>query len=362
MDDVRQLFRDHKDCVFRLALSFTGSSADAEDVTQTVFLKLIEKNPVLEKGRERAWLLQVTANECRTLYRRLRVRSTVSLDEALAVAAPEEDRLLLERVMELKSTDRAAEDLKSNKVIAESHRELWGQAMVDSLMESGDVGPETFVEEYPSASEIGENAALVLLRMKDGRVVTRSQLEYSLRSMRWLDEEGRQRRVVYQTDWPLDLEQVSAVILGDLEFPLDGSEPFHVEVDPYLLPVEAELYRYPVGDGQGRNYIADVEALCKALGARYTWNGASGTAVAEYRDVTVSLTADSSTALVDGNPVEMETRITDGEMVPLPAVEREGKLSAIVTVFTDAWGIGVEARMREVDGIPTEYVDFLVIP
>lgn len=107
MDDVRQLFRDHKDCVFRLALSFTGSSADAEDVTQTVFLKLIEKNPVLEKGRERAWLLQVTANECRTLYRRLRVRSTVSLDEALAVAAPEEDRLLLERVMELKSTDRA---------------------------------------------------------------------------------------------------------------------------------------------------------------------------------------------------------------------------------------------------------------
>ena len=89
MDDVRQLFRDHKDCVFRLALSFTGSSADAEDVTQTVFLKLIEKNPVLEKGRERAWLLQVTANECRTLYRRLRVRSTVSLDEALAVAAPE---------------------------------------------------------------------------------------------------------------------------------------------------------------------------------------------------------------------------------------------------------------------------------
>lgn len=40
--------------------------------------------------------------------------------------------------------DQAAEDLMSNKVIAEAHRETWGEDMVNSLMKSGSTGPETF--------------------------------------------------------------------------------------------------------------------------------------------------------------------------------------------------------------------------
>lgn len=82
MDDVIALFHRYKDPVYRLALSFTGSPADAEDVTQTVFLKYLETQPELEEGKERAWLLQVTANQCRDLWRRLRRRATVPLDEA----------------------------------------------------------------------------------------------------------------------------------------------------------------------------------------------------------------------------------------------------------------------------------------
>ena len=39
---------------------------------------------------------------------------------------------------------QAAEDLMSNKVIAESHREMWGEDMVNGLMKSGSTGPETF--------------------------------------------------------------------------------------------------------------------------------------------------------------------------------------------------------------------------
>lgn len=75
-------------------------------MTQTVFLKLMEKQPELEPGKERAWLLQLTANECRSLYRWLRRRSTVSLDEALAVAAPEYTPLLT-HVMQQRPKDRA---------------------------------------------------------------------------------------------------------------------------------------------------------------------------------------------------------------------------------------------------------------
>lgn len=40
--------------------------------------------------------------------------------------------------------DQAAQDLMSNRVIAESHRETWGEEMVESLMKSGSTGPETF--------------------------------------------------------------------------------------------------------------------------------------------------------------------------------------------------------------------------
>lgn len=106
MDEILRLFHQYKDAVYRLALSLTGSPADAEDVTQTVFLKPMEKQPELEPGKERAWLLQVTANECRSLYRWLRRRSTVSLDEALAVAAPEYTPLLT-HVMQQRPKDRA---------------------------------------------------------------------------------------------------------------------------------------------------------------------------------------------------------------------------------------------------------------
>ena len=106
MNDALTLFQQYKDPVYRLALSMTGSPADAEDVCQTVFLKLLEKRPALDLEKERAWLLQVTANECRSLWRRLRRRPTVPLDAAAELAAPPADSLL-RRIMELPRGDQA---------------------------------------------------------------------------------------------------------------------------------------------------------------------------------------------------------------------------------------------------------------
>ena len=105
MNDAPGLFQQYKDPVYRLALSMTGSAADAEDVCQTVFLKVLEKQPDLLPGKERAWLFQVTANECRSLWRRLKRRGTVPLDQAAELAAPEEGALL-RQVMELSPKDR----------------------------------------------------------------------------------------------------------------------------------------------------------------------------------------------------------------------------------------------------------------
>lgn len=107
MDDILDLFQRYKDPVYRLALSMTGSPQDAEDVAQTVFLKLLEHRPALEAGKERAWLLQVTANQCRSLWRCMKRRHTVPLEEALDVAARPEEERLLHDIMGLGRGERA---------------------------------------------------------------------------------------------------------------------------------------------------------------------------------------------------------------------------------------------------------------
>ena len=96
--DTRELFERYGDAVFRLAWSCTGSRQDAEDVTQTVFLKVLERRPDLEPGKERAWLFRVAVNECRSLWRRLKLRRTEPLEEALEP--------VLRQVMELKAGER----------------------------------------------------------------------------------------------------------------------------------------------------------------------------------------------------------------------------------------------------------------
>ena len=53
---------------------------DAEDVCQTVFLKLMEQSGITP-GKEKAWLMQVTANQCRSLLRSVWRKRTEPLDE-----------------------------------------------------------------------------------------------------------------------------------------------------------------------------------------------------------------------------------------------------------------------------------------
>ncbi|WP_304425719.1 RNA polymerase sigma factor [uncultured Adlercreutzia sp.] len=58
------------DMVYRIALNQTRSAADADDVTQAVFLKLYEKPPKDAAGEHlKAWLIRVTVNECKSLWR-----------------------------------------------------------------------------------------------------------------------------------------------------------------------------------------------------------------------------------------------------------------------------------------------------
>ena len=99
MQNIEMLFRSYKDDVYRLALSYTKSIQEAEDVCQTVFLKLIEQKEIAP-GKERAWLMQVTANTCHNLLRSAWWKRTVPMEEILPSMDPQYTDTL-EKVMAL---------------------------------------------------------------------------------------------------------------------------------------------------------------------------------------------------------------------------------------------------------------------
>ena len=95
--DIEPFFLRYKDDVYRLALSYTKSAAEAEDVCQTVFLKLLEQRSITP-GKERQWLMQVTANTCRSLLRSAWWKKTAPLEDCTA-AAQETSGEVLEALM-----------------------------------------------------------------------------------------------------------------------------------------------------------------------------------------------------------------------------------------------------------------------
>ena len=91
--DVLSIFHQYRDDVYRLAVSYTRSPQEAEDVCQNVFLKLIESESLIP-GREKAWLMQVTANACRDLLRSAWWKRTVPLENALQIPGSETDETI----------------------------------------------------------------------------------------------------------------------------------------------------------------------------------------------------------------------------------------------------------------------------
>lgn len=64
--DALSLFHRYRDDVYRLAVNYTRSPEEAEDVSRAVFLKLVEHGELMP-GTERDFLMQATADTCRNL-------------------------------------------------------------------------------------------------------------------------------------------------------------------------------------------------------------------------------------------------------------------------------------------------------
>jgi len=64
-----ELYAAYADDVLRMAYFYLADRHKAEDVCQDVFVKLYTHGHTIAPGREKAWLLRVTVNCCRDLWR-----------------------------------------------------------------------------------------------------------------------------------------------------------------------------------------------------------------------------------------------------------------------------------------------------
>ena len=104
--EVARLYDTYSRDVFRLALSYLRSTQDAEDICQSVFLKLLETNTTLLSQKEKAWLLKCTANACKNHLKSFWKQHTEELHDNM-VFCDQKDRELWAVVGTLPSKYRA---------------------------------------------------------------------------------------------------------------------------------------------------------------------------------------------------------------------------------------------------------------
>lgn len=101
-DSPEELARRYAGDVFRLAYARTGSRADAEDVMQETFVRLLRARPdFAEPEHAKAWLLRVAANCANDWFRAPWRRRERPLEDALPAPAEPEEGGVVEAVLAL---------------------------------------------------------------------------------------------------------------------------------------------------------------------------------------------------------------------------------------------------------------------
>ena len=98
---IHRLVERYSPMLLRLACTRLDDPADAEDIVQEVFLKLLTARPLFrDSEHEKAWLIRTTLHRASDL-RRSAARRNVPLEEAAQAAAPQAGSELLTAVRAL---------------------------------------------------------------------------------------------------------------------------------------------------------------------------------------------------------------------------------------------------------------------
>lgn len=93
------LYQAHSDLVYKAALRVTGNTADAEDVLQTVFLRILHNQERLDPTRSpESYLRRSATNAAIDVIRRRTTRSELTIEAGHQHAGPAAEPLLKERL------------------------------------------------------------------------------------------------------------------------------------------------------------------------------------------------------------------------------------------------------------------------
>ena len=88
-----ELYAQYADDVLRMAYFYLADKQKAEDVCQDVFVKLYTRGEAIAPGCEKAWLLRVTVNCCRDLWRSAWLKRVVLGAPTLEIIPAQEDTI-----------------------------------------------------------------------------------------------------------------------------------------------------------------------------------------------------------------------------------------------------------------------------
>lgn len=93
-DCAEEVIRVYSNLVYRLAFARTGTTYDADEIFQEVFLRYIKKRPIFEnEDHRKAWFIKVTVNCSKKMWGSAWKRKTVPLEETLQFETKEDTDL-----------------------------------------------------------------------------------------------------------------------------------------------------------------------------------------------------------------------------------------------------------------------------
>ena len=109
-DYISDLLDKYSDMVLRIAYTYLKNRADAEDIVQDVFLRIIDKKPSFnDESHEKSWLIRATINMCKNKVNMFWNKNKCSIDDVQEFAVSDKyntDTSVFQAMMALGETYR----------------------------------------------------------------------------------------------------------------------------------------------------------------------------------------------------------------------------------------------------------------
>ncbi|NLW78492.1 MAG: sigma-70 family RNA polymerase sigma factor [Ruminococcaceae bacterium] len=102
---IPAVVEQYSDMVLRIAYQNMQSRADAEDVAQDVFLRLLGQPAFADETHLKAWLIRVTINRCKDVLKSAWRRKTVPIEQDWPTM-DNPDHAIMEELFQLKPDER----------------------------------------------------------------------------------------------------------------------------------------------------------------------------------------------------------------------------------------------------------------